>query len=378
MKAGYLDVSNGCAGDMLVGSLIDAGLNLNDLKKELEKLPLKNYKIEVKKVERDTNFGHKIEGTKFIVKEIEKWDDKTEYKKIIKIIEKSSFANKIKKKIIKVFDILAEAESIIHKEKKEKLHFHQIGQIDAIIEIISFIVGIELLGIKKIFSSSVGISNPAPVTCEILKGIPVIFKNTDFEITTPTGAAITKAITTFFPFSFNFYIEKVGYGAGMREYPLPNMVKFFIGKVQEAEGIYIIETNIDDMSPVLFSNLIDKLLKAGALDVSIFQGIGKKNRPVFKIEIICPEYKFKEIGKILFKESTTIGFRYRKESRIILEREIKEIETELGKVRVKISYLNGEKVNISPEYEDCKKISEEKNIPLKKIYQIIYKSLATS
>lgn len=375
-RVGFFDVLNGCAGDMLAGSLIDAGLDIEILQEELRKLPLENYKIKIEKVKRKTDFGHSIEGTKFIVESIGKWNEKTSYKEILDIIEKSSFSLKTKEKIIKIFDILAEGEVSIHKEKKEKLHFHRVGQIDAIIEIVSVIVGLELLEIEKIFSSAVGVSNLAPATIDILKDVPLVFRDSPFEITTPTGASILKGIADFSYFYSNFYLDRVGYGAGTRDQPSPNMVKFLIGRLEKkGEEIIVVETNIDDMNPVLFSNLFEKLFEAGALDVSLFQGIGKKGRPMFKLEIILPDFKLKEISEILFKESTTIGLRFRKEKRVVLERDVKEIDTSLGKIRLKISYINGKEMNISPEYEDCKKISKEKNIPLKRVYETIYKEL---
>jgi len=374
-RIGYFDVLNGCSGDMIVGCLIDAGLDFKELKRELEKLPVKEYEIEVKKEKRETAWHHYIEGTRFIVKPY-KWNDSTSYKKIIEIIEKSSFEKDIIEKIKKIFDILADAETTIHKEKKEDVHFHQIGQIDAIIEIVSAIVGLELLKVEKVFASPVGISDIAPATSEILKGVPLVLKNLPFEITTPTGAAILKSIANFSPLNSDFYLEKIGYGAGERKEPAPNMIKFLMGKIKEKkEDLVFIETNIDDMNPVLFPNLFDKLLKEGCLDVSIFHGIGKKGRPIFKIEIIAPENKLEKIGKILFQESSTLGFRFRKIERIILERDIKEIDTEFGKVRVKISFMDGKIVNVSPEYEDCKRISEEKNIPLKKVYSMLLKKI---
>jgi uncharacterized protein (TIGR00299 family) protein len=375
-KVGYFEVFDGCAGDMLAGSLIDAGLDIELLKKELMKLPLKNYQIQTKKIKRKTHFGHFIEGTQFSVIPVGKWNDKTSYNEICKIIEKSLFHPDIKEKIIKIFDILAEGESRVHSEEKKKLHFHEVGQIDAIIEIATVVIGIELLEIKKVFSSSVGISKIAPATIEILKGVPTIIKNVPYEITTPTGASIIKGISNFSSELSDFFINKVGYGAGTREDPSPNMVKFLIGeKKDERESVVFIETNIDDMNPVLIGHLVEKLYKDGAFDVSVFCGIGKKNRPVFKIEIIVPEEKFQKISKILFEESTTLGFRYRKENRVILERKIKEIETEFGKIKVKFSYLDGKLINISPEYEDCKKISEGKQIPLKIVYQKVFKKL---
>ncbi|MCM8785895.1 MAG: nickel pincer cofactor biosynthesis protein LarC [Candidatus Omnitrophica bacterium] len=375
-RIGYFEVFDGCAGDMLAGSLVDAGLDIEVLKRELKKLPVENYKIEIKKVKRKTQFGNSQEGTQFLVVSTGKWDDETPYSSIFKIIEKSSYSLKIKEKILNVFDILADAESIVHKEKKEQVSFHQVGQIDAIIEIVSVIIGIEILRIEEVFSSPIGFSNIAPATIEILKGIPTIPKNIPFEITTPTGAAIIKGIANFSPINSDFYINRFGYGAGTRESPPPNMVKFIIGEAKdEKDSVVIIETNIDDMNPVLIGHLIEKLYNNGALDVSIFHGIGKKNRPVFKVEIILPENKFKKISEILFEESTTIGFRYRKENRIVLEREVKTIKTTIGNVRVKKSYINGKVINISPEYDDCKKISEQKRIPLKKVYQIVYKDL---
>jgi len=374
-RIGYFDVLNGCSGDMIVGCLIDAGLDFKELKKELEKLPVKDYKIEIKKVKRKTDWNHYIEGTRFIV-EPYKWNDATPYKKIIEIIDKSSFGKNTVKKIKNIFEIIADAEKVVHNEKKENIHFHQIGQIDAIIEIVATIVGLQLLKIENVFASPVGVSDIAPATGEILKGVPMVLKNIPFEITTPTGAAILKGIADFSSLNSNFYLEKIGYGAGERESPSPNMIKFLIGKIKEEdEDLVFIETNIDDMNPVFFTNLFDKLFKGGCLDISLFQGIGKKGRPIFKIEIIAPESKLKEIGRILFEESSTIGFRFRRINRVILERETKEIDTDFGKIKVKISYMNGKIVNVSPEYEDCRRISEEKNIPLKKVYSMTLKKL---
>jgi len=163
-------------------------------------------------------------------------------------------------------------------------------------------------------------------------------------------------------------VEGNGYGAGEREEPSPNILKFIYGRQKEEnESIYMIETNIDDMNPLIFENLYEKLFKAGAVDVSVFTGIGKKNRPVFNLCIMVKEKNFEKIKNIVFSETTTIGFRFRKEKRITLERETKEINTKWGKVRVKVSFSGDKTYNISPEYEDCKKISKKYNIPLKQV-----------
>jgi len=366
-KCGYFEVFDGCAGDMLAGSLLDAGLDFKLLKKELDKIPLTNYTIEIKKTKRQIFSHHFITATKFLVvlKEEEKF---RKYTEIIKIIEDSSLSENLKNKILKIFGILAKVESKVHREKIENVHFHQVGQTDAIVEIASVVIGLDILGIKNVYSSSIGISNPAPATIELIKGLPVIFRDTTYEISTPTGVSILKGICKFKDMEDEIIVEGNGYGAGEREEPSPNILKFIYGRQKEEnESIYMIETNIDDMNPLIFENLYEKLFKAGAVDVSVFTGIGKKNRPVFNLCIMVKEENFEKIKNIVFSETTTIGFRFRKEKRITLERETKEINTKWGKVRVKVSFSGDKTYNISPEYEDCKKISKKYNIPLKQV-----------
>jgi len=366
-KCGYFEVFEGCAGDMLAGSLIDAGLDLKLLKEEIDKIPLKNYTIEIKKTRRHLFSHHSITATKFLVilKEEEKF---RKYTEIIKIIEDSSLSENLKNKILKIFDILAKVESKVHREKIENVHFHQVGQTDAIVEIASVVIGLDILGIKNVYSSSIGISNPAPATIELIKGLPVIFRNTPYEISTPTGVSILKGICKFKDIEDEIIVEGNGYGAGERKEPSPNILKFIYGRQkEEVKNIYVIETNIDDMNPLIFENLYEKLFKSGAVDVSVFTGIGKKNRPVFNLCIMVEEKNFKKVKNIIFSETTTIGFRFRKEKRITLEREIKKIKTKWGKVRVKVSFSGDKTYNISPEYDDCRKISKKYNIPLKQI-----------
>jgi len=366
-KCGYFEVFDGCAGDMLAGSLIDAGLDLKLLKKELDKIPLTNYTIEIKKTKRHLFFHHFITATKFLVV-LEKEEKFRKYTEIIKIIQDSSLSENIKKEILKIFYILAKVEAKAHREKIENVHFHQIGQTDAIVEIASVVIGLDILGIKNVYSSPIGISNPAPATIELIKGLPVIFRNIPYEISTPTGVSILKGICKFKNIENGIIVEGNGYGAGERKEPSPNILKFIYGKQREEEkSIYVVETNIDDMNPLIFENLYEKLFKAGAVDVSVFTGIGKKNRPVFNLCIMVEEKNFEKVKEIVFSETTTIGFRFRKEKRITLEREIKEVKTKWGRVRVKVSF-SGEKIyNISPEYEDCMKISKKSNIPLKQV-----------
>ncbi|RKY32034.1 MAG: nickel pincer cofactor biosynthesis protein LarC [Candidatus Omnitrophota bacterium] len=376
MRIGYFEIFNGCAGNIFVGSLIDAGLPLEELESHIEKIPLKNYKIQIERVKRKVNFSHSVSGTLFrVIPEKGKWDETVPYLRILELIDESRLSQGQKEKIKEIFRILADAESKVHGEPLEKLHFHKIGQVDAIIEISSVVIGLELLGIEKVYFSKIGISNPSNATIEILKGLPVIMRNTPYEITTPTGAAIVKGFYQGYNAFPEFVLEKVGYGAGEREEPSPNMLKFFIGLSKDSERIVVIETTIDDQPPELFEVIFDRLFENGAIDVSITHAHGKKGRPVFNLKILAPEYSFEKIIKTIFSETTTLGIRYRVENRILLEREIKELETKFGKIPVKIAYFGGERVNISPEYEICKKISNEKKIPLKEVYLEIYKNI---
>jgi len=374
MKIGYFEVFDGCAGDMLVASLLDAGLSLNLLKEKLSGLPFKNYKIDIIKTKRKTLFNHSIESTIFKVIPFTKEEKPISYKKIINLIDKSEFSNETKNKIKKIFKILAVGESNVHKEPIEKVHFHQIGQIDAIVEIVSVVVGLELLKIEKVYASKIGLSNPAPATIEIAKNLPVVFKGLPYEITTPTGISIIKGLCESYGYFPEMFIDKIGYGAGTREEPSPNLLKFFIGSIsKEYEKIVVIETSLDDFNPVFFDNLMEKLFKKGVVDVNIFPGQGKKNRPIFNLKVLVPEIKLKDAIKIIFEETTTLGVRFRVENRILAYREFKNLKTEWGEIPVKIGFFNGENINISPEYDICKKIAKKYNIPLKKLYTEIYK-----
>lgn len=365
-RIGYFEVFNGCAGDMLCAGLVDAGLDITLLKKELKKIPLSNYSIKIQNVKRELYHHHFMPATKFLVV-LKKEEKFRKYGEIKELIKKSNLSESTKKKILKIFDIIAKAEAKVHREKIENVHFHQVGQTDAIIEVASVVIGLELLGIKKVYSSSVGISKPAPATLQIMKNIPVLIKNSPYEITTPTGISILKGLCEFKSMDEEILIEGSGYGAGEREKPSPNVLKFIYGKEKEEEYIYVVETNIDDMNPLLFENLYEKLFENGAVDVSVFTGIGKKNRPVFFLKVLVKENSLEKIKEIIFLETTTIGIRYRKEKRDILERKTEFVKTKWGKVRIKLSFSGNKIYNVSPEYDDCKKIAREHKVPLKKV-----------
>jgi len=368
MRSLYFQVQNGCAGDMLVASLLDVGLSLADLKRELERIPLSGYHLKVSRVKRPTDFGHHIEATVFRVVPKSSWKDKTSYREIVQTIEKSSLLQSQKDRLKKILGILARAEADIHGEKVSELHFHQIGQVDALVEMSAVVIGIDLLQVEEVSCSSIGVAEPSPATAEVLKGMPTVVHGVPYEITTPTGAAILRGLCPLAGKPVTMNLEATGYGAGQRAEPAPNVVQVLLGGRVAESPVAVLETNIDDMNPVFFEVLMERLFKAGALDVSLFPGQGKKSRPVFQLQVISRPQHLERICEIIFAESTTLGVRFRLENRLVLERRMEKISTAWGEIPVKFSFWRGQVVNFAPEYEACKKVAGEFGLPLKEVY----------
>lgn len=276
-----------------------------------------------------------------------------------------------------MFAKLAEAEAKIHRVSKEEIIFHELGAIDTIVDIVGCLIAIEGLKIKKMYSSPVKVGKgfvkcmhgllpvPAPATVELLKNKPVEFTQINEEITTPTGAVLLSMAEFSQP---EMEVKAVGYGKGKKKLDVPNILRIFIGNEIDAEGIYVIETNIDDMNPEFYPHVIEKLQKV-AIDAYIIPVIMKKGRCGILLKVLVGHEKLEEAKKIVFEETTTFGIRYYKVRREKLERDVIDIETKYGKIGVKIGYLNGKIVSISPEYEDCKKIAKTSNKPIKEIYE---------
>ena len=368
MMIAYVDIISGISGDMFLASLIDAGFSLNKLKKELDKLGL-DFEIEIKK-EEDV-----IEATNLFIHSEDR--KRRDLKDIVKIIDDSSLNEDVKKKAKGLFMKLAKAEAKVHGISIDKVHFHEIGAVDTIVDIVGSLIALKGLGIEKLYSSPVLLGRgkiecrhgilpaPAPATLELLKGKPIVFTSVPTEITTPTGAVLLSMAEFSYP---EMNVARIGYGKGKKKLDMPNLLRIVIGKEIDEEGIYVIETNIDDMNPEIYPYIIDKLLKAGALDAFIMPVIMKKGRVGILLKLLAPHNKMEEVKKILFEETTTFGLRYYKAKRDKLERKIVPIKTKYGEVKVKIGYY-GNKVSIAPEYEDCRKIAMEKGVPLKEIYE---------
>ncbi|MEN2984606.1 MAG: nickel pincer cofactor biosynthesis protein LarC [Dictyoglomaceae bacterium] len=377
----YFDCFSGISGDMILGALLDLGLDPELWKKELKKIPLEGYEIKISK--RNKGF---LQGTDV---EIISYDNKTHrhLSDLLEIIEKSDLSKRVKELSKRVFIKIAEAESKVHNEPIEKVHFHEIGAIDTIIDVVGTFIAIELLKIEEVYSSPLPLGEgfvetshgiipiPAPATVEILKGIPVYSTGIKGELVTPTGAGIITTLAKRFGPIPHMKIHRIGYGTGKKDFPIPNLLRVFIGErvfeIKEDKNL-VIEANIDDMNPQIYGYLMEKLFEKGALDVTLTPIFMKKGRPGILLTILSEPWKEQEITEILFKETSTIGFRKYYVDKVMMDREIKEVDTRWGKVRIKISrYGTFEK--ITPEYEDCKKISEKEGIPLIKVIKEVEK-----
>jgi hypothetical protein len=386
MKILYLDCFSGISGDMFIGALLDLGLDFDRLKDQLSSLPLSGYEISlthtVKKGIRSTLFTvHHEEGHVH-----------RHFRDIQAIIHQSSLDEWIKSKSIEVFRIIAEAEAKIHDQPVEKIHFHEVGAMDTILDIVGTMILMHQIQPEKIYASQVNVGGgmidiahgtypvPAPATAEILKGIPVYSTGIQKELVTPTGAALLQVLVDEFIPLPSMSIKKIGYGAGVRNLEQPNVLRIFagdrVGTDADEDEIAVLETSIDDMNPQYYDVLVEQLFSHRALDVFIQPIIMKKGRPGQQLTVLCKKEDLQIVQNILFTHSTSIGIRYRFEKRKFLKREIRTMDTPWGPARIKISYLHGEIVNIKAEYEDLRKISEKTGMSLEEVERRVLKGVS--
>ncbi len=381
MKTLYFDCFSGISGDMILGAFLDMGLDGKLLKKELSKLALKGYTLSEKTVRQNG-----IRAKKFIVGLNSKDSGKRRtFNQIKTIITKSSLSPTSKELSLKIFNKLAEAESKAHGVKKSQVHFHQVGDTDSIIDIVGACIGLELLGIDKVYASSLNVGSgisknkglfqpiPAPATVFLLKGIPVYSVNQGIELATPTGCAILGAICSEFGKIPNMEVKKVGLGAGTHKCKeFPNLLRVILGELEtqyQRDSIDVIETNIDDMNPIALEHLMEQLFKVGALDVFFSPVQMKKMRMGILLSVLAETHNAPKIMNVIFNETTTLGLRTYPANRHKLKKTIKTIKTRFGNIKVKLGRVNTDTKTISPEYEDCKKIADKTKMPFRKIYE---------
>lgn len=389
MKIAYFECLSGISGDMVVGALLDAGLKLEELEKELKKLNLSGYHLEAQKISKKG-----IKATQFKVR-IEESGVERRFKDILHLLEASKLDKQVKEQVIQVFFHLARAESAIHQKKIEEIHFHEVGGIDSIIDITSAVLGIKKLGIQEIYSSAIPLGKgfiecahgiipvPAPATLELLKNIPTYDGKVESEMVTPTGAAIISTLAKDFGERPLMSIEAIGYGAGEKEFIIPNLLRINIGKKLEQEksasqlylqdSVILVETNIDDMNPEFYDYIMERLFSVGVLEVFLTPLQMKKNRPGCQLNVLINEEDLHRVLEVIFTETSSLGVRIREVKRIKLERKVYKIETRFGEIRVKVGLAKQEIKNIAPEYEDCKKIATQYKVPLKEVYEEIKK-----
>ena len=381
MKIAYFDCFSGASGDMILGALMDAGLPLDVLKNELAKLDLDHYDLQVEKV---TKKGLGGSQAKVLV------DDHHHHRHlhhIEEIIGQSDLSDTVKTKSLAIFKSLAEAEAKVHRTTIDAIHFHEVGAVDAIIDVVGAVAGLAALGIEKIYCSALHVGTgtvecahgtlpvPAPATAELIQGKPVYSTGVEGELLTPTGAAILTTLASEFGPMPTMTLETTGYGAGNADIAIPNLLRITIGdaaeevKGLESERVAVIETSIDDMNPQIYDYLMEKMLQMGVMDVFLVPLHMKKNRPGTLLTVLCQPEMVDQITDFLITETTTIGLRWRIDSRLKAGREIKAMETPYGVIKFKVAKTGNRTVNVSPEYEDCKRVAMEKNIALKDVLE---------
>lgn len=376
MKVLYFDCFSGISGDMTLGALLDLGVDTDKFLNELHKLDVE-FRIDIKKSLKKSIYGTDVD----VLYDSEKAQVR-HIKDITAIIEKSTLNDNVKNNSLKMFRKLAAAESKIHHISEEDVHFHEIGAVDTIVDIVGSAVCMDILKPDLVMSSAVNVGSgtvkcahgilpvPAPATCEILKGIPIYSSGIIGELTTPTGAAIITNYTDEYGAMPHLCIDGVGYGFGKKDYGNVNCLRVCYGSVENElskDKVCVLETNVDDMSAEVSGYLMDKLLKSGALDVYFTPIYMKKDRPAVKVSVICNTSDSEKMQDIIFKETTTFGVRKINVERSILPRKFEIVDTCYGKVSVKLS-ADTKYQRIKPEYEDCIKIAKATGVSLNEIY----------
>lgn len=390
MKIAYFDCYSGISGDMLIGSLMGAGCDFKKWREQMETLPLEGWSASIKKVKRGG-----LAGTKFSVK-VDSPQPQRNLPQIEKIIKKSKLPASVKERAALVFGRLAKAEAGAHGVKVEQVHFHEVGAVDSIIDIVGTCLAVEMLKLDKIFFSALNLGSgtvktahgvlpvPAPATAELIKGIPAYQSAVPAELTTPTGAALAATLADGFGPMPLMEVKSAGSGAGDLELPgMPNLLRVFVGELHgggyyEEDNVVLVETNIDDMDPRVYEYVIERLLQAGALDAWLTPVIMKKSRPAVTLSALSEPGKKSAIIDIIMEETTTFGVRTVEYSRNKLARGFKEIAAPGGKVRVKVGLRDGKILKAVPEYEDVKLAAEKSSMPLRDIIKMAEREVRES
>jgi pyridinium-3,5-bisthiocarboxylic acid mononucleotide nickel chelatase len=380
MNLAYFDCFSGVSGDMTLGALIDAGCDVVRLREELKALEVPGWELSAEKVWKN---GMAATYAKVRTEDQQKRRSLTD---ILEILTKSQLAPQVHDRARAIFQKLGEAEARVHDVPLEEIHFHEVGAVDAIVDIVGACVGFQVLGIEKFACSALNVGGgttrmahgvlpvPAPATANLLQGKPTYSNGVQRELVTPTGAAIVAALCDSFGPQPAMTVSAIGYGAGTAELEgQPNVLRIMIGESAEKavpgydEQISVIEANLDDMNPQIYGYFLERALAAGALDVYTTPVQMKKNRPGTLLTVLCKPQDANALASLIFAETTTFGVRTTTAQRRILPREHVNVTTTFGEVRIKLSRVNGRILHVSPEFDDCRKLAVEKNVPLQQV-----------
>jgi pyridinium-3,5-bisthiocarboxylic acid mononucleotide nickel chelatase len=384
MKTAYFDCMFGVSGDMILGALVACGVPIKYLIEELGKLGVNGFELRKKDVTRAGIAAVHIDVI------IEHQQEHRHLSHIKEIICSSSISDSAKDRAVRIFTHLAEAEAKVHGTSREKVHFHEVGALDAIVDVTGACIGIEYLGIDRVISTPLHFGTgtvecahgvmpvPVPAVVELTKDVPVVRTSREGEITTPTGAAIITTIASSYGTLENFTPAVIGYGAGtkvMEDYP--NILRISVGEESasfETDKCQLLETNIDDMNPEIFGYLSGRLFEAGAKDVYMIPIYMKKGRPGTLLSVLADNSTTSNLIEMILSETTSLGVRVTNVERKKLEREIRAIDTEFGSVHVKVAIVGGHE-RYAPEFDDCARIAREKGIPFLTVYEAVKKSI---
>jgi len=375
----YFDCFAGAAGDMIVAALLDAGADFAFIQSQLQKLPLKGYSLQTKRVQKQG-----LGALQFTVVSATKEQPHRHYREIKEMLLASDLVPEVKNLSLEIFARLAAAEGKVHGCPLEEVHFHEVGAVDSIVDIVGAAAAIYNLKAEKIFASPLPLGSgsvqtahgelplPAPATVELLKDIPVYTREIKKELVTPTGAAILSTVAQFRPYP-PMTITGSGYGAGQRDLPFANVLRVLVGETQGEQKqqhglVTVLETTIDDMNPEFYAYIAARLRAKGAVDVILTPVYMKKNRPGTHITVLVNAEFEAAVLETLFAETTTLGVRKSTAEKIMLARRLVTVHTPYGPVRVKVAEKDGKAVNFAPEYEDCKALAQAHNVPIKTVY----------
>jgi uncharacterized protein (TIGR00299 family) protein len=387
MKIAYFDCISGASGDMILGALIDAGLSFEHLQSGLALLGLDGYQLEHHPVVKN---GFKATKLDVMVND---FITERHIADILAVVENSQLSQEIKARSTALFTRLAEVEAGIHGTSLEHVHLHELGGMDTMIDVVGAFLGMQMLGIEKVYASPLPLGRgfvrgshgqiplPSPATVALLKGVPVVGSEIDKELVTPTGAAILTALVDSFGPIPSMTLTSVGYGAGGRDLPIPNLIRLLLGETShpgtfQCETLVTLETNIDDLNPQVYDYLMENLFQNGALDITLNPIQMKKNRPAVQLWVLCPPSLSTELEKIIFRETSTLGIRRNLVERHALPRSFQRVETLYGSVQVKLAHLGEGETRPVPEYDDCRRLAKEKGVALREVYQAALDALS--